>query len=304
MQFIKMHGIGNDYVYFDCFNKTISNPAPLARFVSDRHFGIGGDGMVMICRGTDAAVQMRMFNNDGTEAEMCGNAVRCVAKYAYENKLTTLSEPQNSACIEMLIKICGDDAEIFEMTIQTGNGVLPICLAIVDHQVDQVCVDMGEAILNPSDIPVNLNGDDVIGAPIDILGQQYAMTSVSVGNPHTVIFVDDVQAVDLDVVGPLLESHVLFPEKINVHFAERISNDELIMRTWERGTGVTLACGTGATAVCIAGVLRGETGCDLLAHLPGGDLHLRWDRKTNHAYMSGGATEVFRGEITISEDWL
>jgi len=304
MQFIKMHGIGNDYVYFDCFNKTISNPPSLARFVSDRHFGVGGDGMVMICRGTEADVQMRMFNNDGSEAEMCGNAVRCVAKYAYENKLTKVSPPENDVCTGMLNKICGGDAEIVEMAIQTGNGVLPICLAIVDHQVDQVCVDMGEAILNPMKIPVALTGDDVIGVPIDILGQQYAMTCVSVGNPHVTIFVEDVQAVDLDKVGPILESHVLFPEKINVHFAQRISNDELIMRTWERGTGITLACGTGATAVCISGVLQGETGCDLLAHLPGGDLHLRWDRESNHAYMSGGATEVFRGEITIPEDCL
>ena len=286
MKFTKMHGLGNDYVYVDGFAQAVDDPAAVARAVSDRHFGIGGDGLILILPSATADVRMRMFNADGSESEMCGNGVRCVAKYAFDHGLTT-SNP---------------------MRVETGRGVLTLALQLDDRgKVRTVTVNMGEPILDlpriPAD-PAHLRGGDGphehrLDAEAVARGPQgYTATLVSMGNPHAVIYVPDVRAVELERVGPPLERHKAFPRRANVHFVQVDSGGEVTMRTWERGSGVTLACGTGACAVCVAGVLTGRTGRALLAHLPGGDLHLEWRETDNNVYMTGPATEVFAGEWT------
>jgi len=285
MRFVKMQGIGNDYVYVDGFAQQIAEPAKLAVRVADRHFGIGGDGLIIVAPPTDAAkkngasVRMRMFNADGSESEMCGNGVRCVAKFAYEHKLST----QNP------------------MKIETGRGVLSLALKVNGGKVERVTVNMGEPILDLEKVPVDRQW---LGATEHVRIFQVPMgtslgvaaTFVSMGNPHAVIFVDDVAKVDLEKVGPVLEHHKAFPRRINVHFVQVHSENEVTMRTWERGSGITLACGTGASAVCVAGVLTGKTGRTILAHLPGGDLTLEWRESDDCVYMTGTATEVFTGE--------
>jgi diaminopimelate epimerase len=270
-----MHGIGNDYVYVDCFDQDVADPAELARAVSDRNFAVGSDGLILILPSDTADVRMRMFNADGSEGEMCGNGIRCVAKYAFDHGRSAANP----------------------MRIETAAGVKTIELTLADDgAVAAATVDMGEPILVPADIPVALDGEQVVNASIVVAGQTFEMTCVSMGNPHAVIYVDDAEAVELDKIGPVLENHELFPQRINVHFVEVHSDGEATMRTWERGSGITLACGTGASAVCVAGVLTGRTGRELLAHLPGGDLTLEWRDSDNHVMMTGPATEVFSGE--------
>jgi len=275
MRFTKMHGIGNDYVYVDGFDEPVADPAATARAVSDRHFGIGSDGLILILPSDVADVRMRMFNADGSEGEMCGNGIRCVAKYAYDHGRSRANP----------------------MRVETLAGVKTIDLTLAeDGTVRGATVDMGEPILTPAEIPVDLEGDRAIEASIDVNGRGYAMTCVSMGNPHAVIFVDDTDAVDLAVDGAAIETHALFPARTNVHFVRVHDAGEVAMRTWERGSGATLACGTGAAAVCVAGALTGRTGRAVTAHLPGGDLALAWRDSDNHVMMTGPASEVFSGQ--------
>ena len=287
MRFTKMHGLGNDYVYVNCFEEKIDNPAKLAQIVSDRHTGIGSDGLILICPSQEASVRMRIFNADGSEAEMCGNGIRCVAKYAYEHKLAkaggAFSVPGQLPCPASL-------------NIETGNGVLSVGLVIDgSDKVQKVCVNMGQPILAPKDIPVELAGEKVVEEPIEILGQRLLMTCVSMGNPHAVFFCDDVGLIELEKLGPAVENHSLFPNRTNVHFVQVDKPTELTIRTWERGSGITLACGTGACACCVAAVLTGRGKQVCTAHLPGGDLNLNWCEEDNCVYMTGPAVEVFEG---------
>jgi diaminopimelate epimerase len=300
MRFTKMQGAGNDYIYVDCFAGPIPDcPDQLARQVSDRHFGIGGDGLVLICPSPEADARMRMFNSDGSEAEMCGNGIRCVAKYVYDHG------------------ICRKET----LRIATGNGVLTLNLEVAGYRVHRVRVDMGGPILEPARIPVALphpfRSDRIVDLPVDQyipIGQPATwmgdcgwdprMTCVSMGNPHVVMYCGSVAAVPLESLGPYFERQPVFPKRINVHVVQVHSPGEVTMRTWERGSGITLACGTGACAVCVAGVLTGRTGRKILAHLPGGDLELHW-ADDQHVYMTGPAVEVFQGEWngTDSGDW-
>jgi diaminopimelate epimerase len=272
--FTKMEGLGNDYVYVDCFRQHVADPGTLARRMSDRHFGIGADGLILILPSQVADVRMRMFNADGSEGRMCGNGIRCVAKYAYDHGLCKANP----------------------MRVETAAGIKTIDLALVGGKVAAATVDMGEPILEAGAIPVKIPQKRVVDMPIRTSKHAYKMTCVSMGNPHAVIYVDDVAGVPLEQVGPEIENNPLFPDRVNVHFVQVHSAEEVTMRTWERGSGVTLACGTGASAVCVAGVLTGRTGRSLLAHLPGGDLKLQWRQDDNRLYMTGPATEVFSGE--------
>ncbi len=276
MRFIKMHGIGNDYVYVDCFSEQVDDAPALARAMSDRHFGVGGDGLVLIQPDEAADVRMRIFNADGSEAEMCGNAVRCVAKYVREHGIS--------------------DAQ--PLRVRTGAGIKTIDVQLApDGKVAGATVDMGEPVLAPKKIPVNIPQRRIVDLPVRTTTHAlFKMTCVSMGNPHAVIFVDDVSAVPLEAAGSELENNPLFPQRINVHFVQVRSADEVTMRTWERGSGVTLACGTGASAVCVAGVLTERTARKIITHLPGGDLEIEWREGDNHVYMTGPATEVFTGE--------
>ncbi|MGA1979707.1 MAG: diaminopimelate epimerase [Sedimentisphaerales bacterium] len=291
MRFTKMHGLGNDYVYVNCFEEKIADPAKLAQIVSDRHFGIGSDGLILICPSQKADVRMRIFNADGSEAEMCGNGIRCVAKYTYEHKLAKAGGP---------FVVPGQPPCSASLNIETGNGVIHVGLIIDNNdKVQKVCVNMGPPALSPKDIPVKMPGEKVIEEPIDILGEKLQMTCVSMGNPHAVFFCDDVSSIELEKFGPAIERHRIFPNRTNVHFVQVDNPVEFTMRTWERGSGITLACGTGACACCVAAVLtgRGERVCT--AHLPGGDLDLNWCREDNCVYMTGPAVEVFEGVF----DW-
>ena len=280
MRFTKMHGIGNDYVYVDCVRDPMpADPAALARAVSPRNFGIGADGLILICPSTEADVRMRMFNADGSESEMCGNGIRCVAKFVYDHGIAR--KPR--------------------LAIETGRGVLTVDLELKNDKVSRVKVNMGEPILKSSEIPTTLPGDPPVNASLSIGGMRFDLTCVSMGNPHAVAYVsDDFFKTDgRDLVaeyGPKLENAREFPRRVNAHFVKVDSLSEVTMRTWERGSGITLACGTGACAVCVAGVLTGHTGRKLLAHLPGGDLELEWSEADNCVYMTGPATEVFSGE--------
>jgi diaminopimelate epimerase len=297
MRFIKMHGIGNDYVYINAFENRVDDPAALARVIADRHTGVGGDGLILVAppeQGVAADVRMRMFNADGSESEMCGNGVRCVCKFAFDHNLSRANP----------------------MRVQTGRGVLSLShTADASGKVAQVSVDMGEPILAAATIPVTIPGvaaaAQVVNVPLPAEALQHPslprdwasaagldarMTAVSMGNPHITIYCDDVSKIPLETVGPALERHSWFPRRINVHFVQVHSPTEVTMRTWERGSGITQACGTGASAVCVAGVLTGRSGRKILAHLPGGDLTLEWKASDNHLIMTGPATEVFTGE--------
>ena len=287
MKFTKMHGLGNDYVYVNCFAEQVENPAALARLISDRHRGIGADGLILIAPSRTADVRMRIFNADGSEAEMCGNGIRCVAKYTYEHKL---ARPGGE------FSVPGRRSFGASFDIETGNGVLTVGLIIDDNdKVRKVCVNMGRPVLSPGDIPVNLPGEKVIAQPIDVFGWQLLTTCVSMGNPHAVFFCDDVRLIELEKLGPAIEKHSLFPNRINVHFVQIDKPAEFTMRTWERGSGITMACGTGACAVCVAAVLNGQQERICTGHLPGGDLDLNWCREDNCVYMTGPAEEVFEG---------
>ena len=291
MRFTKMQGIGNDYIYVDCFNQTPpANPAELARRISDRHFGVGADGLILICPSTKADAQMRMFNADGSESEMCGNGIRCVAKYVFDHGLA----PKRS------------------LEIETGRGVLTLAVDVANGKATKVRVDMGEPILAAAEIPVDLpkleRSGHVVNVPlgefmrlenfegwIEASGLDPRITCVSMGNPHVVLFCEEPAKVPLDRVGPLVERAEIFPRRINVHFVKVHSRREVTMRTWERGSGITLACGTGASAVCVAGALADRTDRKIIAHLPGGDLELEW-AADEHVYMTGPAIEVFSGQ--------
>jgi diaminopimelate epimerase len=275
MKFTKMHGIGNDYVYVNLFEERLpGEPAAVARTVSDRHFGIGSDGLILIGPSERADARMRMFNADGSESEMCGNGVRCVAKYLYDHGIATRDV----------------------VMVETGRGVLTLGIEAEGGQARRVRVDMGAPILRAAEIPTTLLGDPPLDVPLSVNGQQLTLSAVSVGNPHAILYVPDVDQVPLDALGPALECHPVFPRRINVHFVQVLGPGEVRMRTWERGSGITLACGTGACAVCVAGVLTGRTGRRVLAHLPGGDLELEWPEEGGSVFMTGPATEVFSGE--------
>ena len=281
VRFTKMHGIGNDYIYINGSEESVNDPAALARAMADRRRGIGADGLILILPaepGVDAAVRMRMFNADGSESAMCGNGIRCVCKYAHDHGLSK-AQP---------------------MRIQTGAGVLTLEYTIGgEGTVDQVTVDMGEPILLLGDVPVDrrhLAGGDGPMYRISVDEQTFEAVFVSIGNPHAVIYVDDVEVINLQRLGQKLETHPAFPDRMNVHFVRVADPNEVLMRTWERGSGATLACGSGACAVCVAGVLTDRTNRRLLAHLPGGDLDIRWDERTNHVFMTGPAVEVFTGD--------
>lgn len=282
-----MHGLGNDYIYVNCFEENIENPAALAVTVSDRHFGIGADGLILITPSKTADVKMRIFNADGSEAEMCGNGIRCVAKYTYEHKL---------AAIEGSYAVPGQKSFPASLNIETGNGILTVGLMIDEkEQVSEVCVNMGQPVLIPMDIPVDLPGETVIEQPISIPGHELMMTCVSMGNPHAVFFCEDLETIELEKIGPAIENHRLFPNRINVHFVRIDNPTEFTMRTWERGSGITMACGTGACACCVASVLSGRLQRVCTGHLPGGDLALNWCQEDNCVYMTGPAVEVFEG---------
>jgi diaminopimelate epimerase len=275
MKFTKMHGIGNDYVYVSTFEqKAPADPARLAIAVSDRHFGIGSDGLILIGPSERADARMRMFNADGSESEMCGNGVRCVAKYIHDHGIAR--QPR--------------------VAVETGRGVLTLDLEVEGGQARRVRVDMGAPILSASEIPTTLPGDPPVNAPLVVAGRPLAITAVSMGNPHAVVYVEDVANFPVETLGPVLEHHPSFPRRVNAHFVEVLGPNEVQMRTWERGSGITLACGTGACAVCVAGVLTGRTGRKVLAHLPGGDLELEWPGDGQSVFMTGPATEVFSGE--------
>ena len=274
MKFTKMHGIGNDYVYVSTFDQPApDDPVRLAVAVSDRHFGIGSDGLILIGPSKTADARMRMFNADGSEAEMCGNGVRCVAKYIYDHGIAT--RPR--------------------VTIETGRGVLTLDVLAEGGKAQKVRVDMGVPILQGSDIPTKLPGDPPRNVPLEVAGYELEVTAVSTGNPHAIVYVEDVEEFPVETVGPLLERHPAFPRRVNAHFVQVLAPDEVKMKTWERGSGVTLACGTGACAVCVAGVLTDRTSSKLLAHLLGGDLELEWDGGDSPVYMTGAAAEVFSG---------
>ncbi len=289
MRFTKMHGIGNDYIYVDCFvDPTPKDPGRVSQILSDRHKGIGSDGLILIMPSQVADARMRMFNADGSEAQMCGNGIRCVAKFVYEHGIAVKQQ----------------------LAIETGRGILKLNLQTQNGKVTSVTVDMGEPILEAERIPTKLPGPKVIDFPLGTdpnhrahawyktCGLKPRVTCVSMGNPHAILYCKDVAKVPLEKVGPAFENWHCFPERTNVHFVQVVSPKEVIMRTWERGSGVTQACGTGACAVCVAGVLTGRSERNLLAHLPGGDLNLEWRADDNHVYMTGPATEVFSGVWT------
>ena len=274
IHFTKMHGIGNDYVYVSLLEETVADPVALAIAVSDRHFGVGSDGLILIEPSETADVAMRMYNADGSESAMCGNGVRCVAKYARDHGLAS------------------NDT----VRVETKAGVKSIQVTLENGKVASARVDMGAPGLTRGEIPMTGPTDEYyVDQPLEADGQVFGATCVSMGNPHCVIFVPDVDTVDLEYLGPIIEHHDLFPERTNVHVVQVMSSEEVRMRTWERGSGITLACGTGASAVCVAGALTEQTGRRVLAHLPGGDLHLEW-AEDDHLFMTGPATEVFTGE--------
>ncbi len=287
MKFTKMHGLGNDYVYVNCFEEKIENPPAVARYVSDRHFGIGSDGLIMINPSKVADFEMEMYNADGSRGEMCGNGIRCVAKYVYDYGLTSKTS----------------------ISVETLGGVKYLDLTVEDGKVALVKVDMGRPILEADQIPIVMDAGKepdesgeirVIQEPIVVAGTEYHMTGVSMGNPHAVVYFDDVQGMNIEKIGPEFEKHERFPQRINTEFVKVIDSKTVEMRVWERGSGETLACGTGACAVAAACILNGLTEDRVTVKLLGGDLQIEWDRVKNRIYMTGPATVVFDGEIDIT----
>ena len=311
MKFTKMHGIGNDYIYVDCTKEPLQNPEEVARAVSDRHFGIGGDGLILINPSDKADFEMAMYNADGSRAEMCGNGIRCVAKYVYDHALTDKTQ----ITIETLAGIKSLDLTIstdkpFLMgnsTQEAGQGSASApgsgqgsASAFSRGQVTQVKVDMGAPELVPAKIPVLVDGERAVSLPLEAEGKHYLMTCVSMGNPHCVIFLEeDVRNLDLEKIGPAFENHPLFPARINTEFVNVIDSQNLRMRVWERGTGETLACGTGACAVAVAAILNQKSSKEVTIHLLGGDLQIAWQGGDAPVYMTGTATTVFEGEILL-----
>ena len=277
MKFTKMHGCGNDYVYVNCFEEKVENPSEAAIKVSKRHFGVGSDGMILICPSEVADFQMKMYNADGSMGEMCGNGIRCVAKYVYDHGMTDKTH----------------------ITIETGAGIKDLDLTVENGKVTMVRVDMGEPILEAAQIPVVSDKEKVINEPILVQGTEWKMTCVSMGNPHAVVFVADTKHLAIKEVGPCFENHKAFPNRTNTEFVQFISSKEINMRVWERGAGETWACGTGTCASVMACILNGYTDDTVLVHLLGGDLLIEYDRETNHIFMTGPATTVFDGEIDV-----
>ena len=278
MKFTKMHGIGNDYVYVNCFKETVENPSEVSKFVSDRHFGIGSDGLILIKPLEVADCYMEMYNADGSRSAMCGNGIRCVAKYIYDYGLTDKTE----------------------VDVETAAGIKHIVLTIKDGKVEKARVDMGEPILKPELVPVIGEGDMLVNEPIMVDGTEYRMTCVSMGNPHAVVFLDeDVKNLEIEKIGPKFENHERFPERVNTEFMYVLDRNTMNLRVWERGSGETWACGTGTCASVVASVLNGLTERNVLVHLLGGDLEILWDEKDNHVYMTGPAATVFDGEIEL-----
>ena len=278
LKFTKMEGLGNDYVYVDAINQTIENPSELSKKVSDRHFGIGSDGLILISKSDIADFKMNIYNPDGSEAEMCGNGIRCLAKFVYDKKMTNKTS----------------------ITVETLSGIKTLDLKIEKGKVSLVTVDMGEPILDADKIPVingfkekSLNGIDFINVKVELK----KFTCVSMGNPHAICFIDNINNIDIAKIGPIIENDKCFPNKTNVEFIEIISKNEINMRVWERGTGETLACGTGACASVIASILNGYTDRKVTVNLLGGKLEILWNKEDNHVYMKGPARTVYEGEI-------
>lgn len=278
MKFTKMHGCGNDYVYVNCFEETIENPNETVKFVSDRHFGIGSDGMICIHPSDKADFRMAMYNSDGTEGAMCGNGVRCIAKYVYDYGLTDKTT----------------------ITIETKGGIKELDLTVEDGKVTWVNVDMEAPVLEADKIPVIYDEEKkVIDKPVIVDGREYRITCVSMGNPHGVVFVDSVDDLDIEKLGPMFEHHPMFPDRVNTEFIQVVDDHTIRMRVWERGAGETLACGTGACASAYASYLNQKTGNKVLVHLLGGDLQIEYDEEKHTIFMKGPATKVFDGEIDL-----
>lgn len=281
MKFTKMQGLGNDYVYVNCFEEKVSDPPAAARFVSDRHFGIGSDGLIMINPSEAADFEMEMYNADGSRGEMCGNGIRCVAKYVYDHGLTDKTD----------------------ISVETLGGIKYLNLTVEDGKAKLIKVNMGKPELDPKLIPVipeKPEDKELVNVPLIVEEKEYRMTCVSMGNPHAVIFVDDVDSLDLEKEGPKFENHSRFPDRINTEFVRIIDRHTVQMRVWERGSGETLACGTGACAAAVSGILNGLTEDKVTVKLPGGDLEIEWDREENTVYMTGPAAVVYEGEIDSS----
>lgn len=279
MKFTKMHGIGNDYVYVNCFEESVKNPAEVSKFVSDRHFGIGSDGLILISPSAIADFRMNIYNVDGSQAEMCGNGIRCVAKYVYDYGLTDKTE----------------------ISVETLAGIKYLRLQVENGKVASVEVNMGAPILEPKEIPVAVEESPVVNVPVEVKGKIYHMTCVSMGNPHAIIFMNNVKDLDIAAIGPYFENHTVFPKRTNTEFVEVLDRNTVNMRVWERGSDETLACGTGACATTVACILNDKTENEVTVHLLGGDLKIRWDREANQVYMTGPATVVFDGEITLPD---
>lgn len=279
IKFTKMQGCGNDYVYVNCMDKLIDNPEKVSQYISDRHFGIGSDGLILICPSDVADFRMAMYNADGSEGKMCGNGVRCIAKYVYEYGLTDKKK----------------------ISLETKSGIKYLDMDIEDGKVQMVKVDMGAPILKPAEIPVKTDSsmDSFINQPLDVDGNTFMVTCVSMGNPHAVVFVDDTKSLDIRKYGPVFETHPAFPEQVNTEFVQVISRNEINMRVWERGSGETLACGTGTCASVVACVLNGKTDEKVTVHLLGGDLFIEYNRDNGTVWMTGSAEIVFDGEIGL-----
>lgn len=277
MKFTKMHGIGNDYVYVNCFQEKVDNPSEVAKFVSDRHFGVGSDGLILIKPSQIADCEMDMYNLDGSQGAMCGNGIRCVAKYVYDYGIV----PKTT------------------LRIATKSGIKELNLTVENGKVSLVRVNMGSPILEASKIPVVSDQSQAVNQPIKVNGHTYYFTGVSMGNPHAVVYLDDVDNLDIEKIGPAFEKHPVFPDRVNTEFVKVIDRKTLKMRVWERGSGETLACGTGACAVAVSSILNNLTEEEVTVKLLGGDLKIHWDRLENLVYMTGPATTVFDGEITL-----
>lgn len=279
IKFTKMHGLGNDYVYIDCYSKEVDlgNISDLAKFMSNRHFGIGSDGIILICKSKVADFKMRMFNFDGSEAEMCGNGIRCIGKFVYDKGLT------NKETVK----------------VETLAGIKILKLNVKNGKVETVRVDMGEPILEPKEIPVDFDEEPVKGLKINAIDREFDFTCVSMGNPHAITLVENTKKFDIEKYGPILEIDEHFPKRSNIEFIEVTDKNNVKMRVWERGAGETLACGTGACATAVACNINGLTDRKVNVELLGGTLEIEWDEETNHVFMTGSATTVFEGEIDI-----
>lgn len=280
MKFTKMQGCGNDYVYVNGMAEQlpVERKPEIVRFLSDRHFGIGGDGVIFINAAKEADFEMEMFNADGTRSEMCGNGIRCVAKFVYDKRLTDKQQ---------ISIVSAGKVKYLDLTVNEKN------------LVETVKVNMGSPILVPKEIPAVFEGENVINQPIQVQGEEYKVTCVSMGNPHAVVFVENTDALDLEKIGPDFEHHPVFPNRTNTEFVQVVDRNHVKMRVWERGTGETLACGTGCCATAVACVLNGLTDTEVEVEVLGGKIHICWDRENNLVYMTGPAVTVFEGEIDI-----